>query len=284
MNTILVAVVLIICAHVQAFDAGRLRPIGSQLQAVSAKKSIRLRAQQNGYESAQPKISGGHSAKLGDIPFQVSVDSDTSDFCGGVIIHPSYILTAAQCLVGGKLFTIYAGVIKLQGDESSRVIVQSAEAIIHDGYNHDHFVNDIALLKLSEQLRFNEYISSAFLPSNDDTYVNKQAWISGWGSSYNGGPNAEVLQYAPMTVISNDECRETYGNIVTEGTICARGKSGVGVCKCDGGGPLYTDFNRRGPNLLIGITSFLNRHGCGVGPDGFTRVSYHRDWILNNLN
>ncbi|XP_046384293.1 chymotrypsin-2-like [Ischnura elegans] len=284
MNTFLVAVVLIICAHVQAFDVGRLRPMGSQSQAVSAKKNIRLRALEDGYESAQPKISNGYSAKLGDIPFQVSMDSDTSEFCGGVIIHSSYVLTAAQCAVGGKLFTIYAGVVKLHGDESSRVVVQSLEAIIHDGYDPNTLSNDIALLKLSQPLHFNDYISPALLPTNDDTYVNEPAWISGWGSSYEGGSHTGVLQYAPVTVISNDECRQTYGSSVTDGTICTLGNSGVGECEGDGGGPLFTDFHRRGPNLLIGIFSFFSGHGCTVGPDGFTRVSYYRDWILSNVN
>ncbi|XP_046384295.1 chymotrypsin-1-like [Ischnura elegans] len=284
MNTFLVAVVLIICAHVQAFDIGRLRPIGNQLQAVSAKKSIWLRALQNVYESAQPKVTGGYSANVGDIPFQVSIDSDTSEFCGGVIIQSAYVLTAAQCAVGGKLFTIYAGVVKLRGDENSRVVVQSLEAIIHDGYDPNTLSNDIALLKLSQKLHFNDYISPALLPTNDDTYANEPAWISGWGSSHAGGSHADVLQYAPVTVISNDECRKTYGSSVIDSMICTLGNSGLGECNGDGGGPLFTDFRRGGPNLLIGIFSFFNGRGCGVAPDGFTRVSYYRDWILNNVN
>ncbi|XP_046384292.1 brachyurin-like [Ischnura elegans] len=284
MKTLLVAVVLIICAHVQAFDVQRLRSIDRQSEAVYAKKNIRLRGLEHGHEKAQPKIAGGFTATLGQIPFQVSVDSDASVFCGGVIIHPSYVVTAAQCAVGGKLFTIYAGVVKLRGDESSRVVVQSVEAIIHDGFDPNAVANDIALLKLSQQLHFNDYISPALLPTNDDTYVNEPAWLSGWGSSYAGGSESEVLQYAPVTVISNDDCRSVYGSSITDGIICTRGDSGQGGCDGDGGGPLYKDFNREGPNLLIGLLSFGNAKGCDVGPDGYTRVSYHREWILSHVN
>ncbi|XP_046384291.1 chymotrypsin-2-like [Ischnura elegans] len=284
MNTFLEVVVLIICAQVQAFDVRRLRPIGRQSVAVSAKRIMRLRALEDGYESVQPKISGGFSAELGQIPFQVSIHSDANEFCGGVIIHPSYVLTSALCATGGSTFTIHAGVTNLHGDESSRVIVQSTEPIIHDGYTNDYLVNDIALLKLSEQLQFNENISQALLPANNDTYANDPAWISGWGSSYKEGPYSEILQYAPMTVISNDECIKTWGeSYVTDGRICARGDSGEGGCTGDEGGPLFKDLSGGGPNLLIGITSFHSSKGCGIAPDGYTRVSYYRDWILSNV-
>ncbi|XP_046409157.1 brachyurin-like [Ischnura elegans] len=282
MKTCVILLVLVVWANAKEFDVRRQHPVVFPSRALPAVKKASLpRALENGFKSAKAKITGGSSAALGQIPFHVSIESDETDFCNGAIIHPYYIVTTAYCVEGGSEFTIYAGVVKRHGDESSRVIVKSNETYIHVGRNQHNNDGNIALIKLPEGLRFNEYISAALLPWNDDQFVDDDAWISGWGSQDEGGALAPILQYAAVTVISNEDCGKAYGSDMQTSDICTRAVKGLGECDYDNGGPLFKNITE-GASLLIGLSAF--NAGClTMAPDGFSRVSAYRDWINEHL-
>ncbi|XP_046409159.1 brachyurin-like [Ischnura elegans] len=281
MKTCVILLVLVVWANAKAFDGRRQKVVFPSRAFPAVKKASLPRALENGFKPAKPKLTGGSSAALGQIPFHVSIDSDDSYFCNGAIIHPYYVVTTAYCVEGGSEFTIYAGVVKRHGDESSRVIVKSNETYIHVGRNPHNNDGNIALIKLAEGFRFNEYISAALLPWNDDQFVGDAAWISGFGSQYQGGPLAPVLQYAAVTVISNEDCGKPYGSDMQPSDICTLAVKGLGDCDYDNGGPLFKNI-AEGASLLIGLSAF--GAGClNVAPDGFSRVSAYRDWIAGHL-
>lgn len=46
------------------------------------------------------RVVGGQDALDGSAPYQVSLQTKSGHNCGGAIVHPQFIVTAAHCLIG----------------------------------------------------------------------------------------------------------------------------------------------------------------------------------------
>ncbi|KAH8411825.1 hypothetical protein KR215_011683 [Drosophila sulfurigaster] len=221
------------------------------------------------------RIVGGLDAVEGQFPHQVSLRQLTSHICGGSIIAPQIILTAAHCVTSeasdGSLKVIRAGTV----DRSSGgVVVNVAKVIVHESYGN--FLNDVALLVLDQPLTYSAVIKAIPLASVD-TAVGSEVVISGWGRLTTGGASPRLLQYNTLSSLSKNQCiSSTF--MFTSSLICLAHTAGNGACNGDSGGPAIQN------GQLVGIAGFVIG-GCGsTNPDGYAKVFYHRDWIVKNAN
>ncbi|XP_055912627.1 serine protease SP24D-like [Eupeodes corollae] len=231
---------------------------------------------------AQPSASrvvGGKDAEIGQFPYQVVLYKDGSFTCGGSIISSRYVLTAAHCVVigdgietlPGRYFTVRVGSInRMAGGK----IVGVKKVTVRQSYGE--FLDDVALLELEKELVFTKNIQKIDLY---DTEVPKGAEIviSGWGRLTTGGETPLRLQYNTLTKIDSSDCDEAIG-FGKEQIICLAHKKNNGACNGDSGGPAMYE------GKLVGVAGFVV-DGCGsTYPDGYAKVSYHRDWILEHIN
>ena len=104
--------------------------------------------------------------------------------------------------------------------------------------------NDYAILRLSQPVSFTDKVSPACLPDNwEKTYSGVSATATGWGTT-DKDDEANTLQEADVTVISNAVCDNYYRKPITKNMICTLG-TGEGACKGDSGGPLTVRENGR---------------------------------------
>ncbi|KAF6122228.1 transmembrane serine protease 3 [Phyllostomus discolor] len=106
-----------------------------------------------GYSS---RIVGGNMSSLAQWPWQASLQFQGYHLCGGSVITPVWIVTAAHCVYDlylPKSWTIQVGLVSLLDSPAPSHLVE--KIIYHSKYKPKRLGNDIALMKLAEPLSFN---------------------------------------------------------------------------------------------------------------------------------
>ena len=237
--------------------------------------------------SAAPDVVGGQAADPGEYPWQVYMESGPQNNvgqCGGSLIHPKWVLTAAHCFYNEDDQLAISPVVLSIGDhdvsvpEGGEQFPTVSQVILHE--DHDISVgdgfNDIALLELESPVQTSENVkpvSLAETPFDSPLVVpGKRATVIGWGgideNAEEASPVLLELEYTIDTCIS--AFRHTQMCMSTEGR--------KGNCDGDSGGPLMV---RRpdGEMVQVGIVSLGTGRSCGRGQDVYTRVSEFRGWI-----
>ncbi|TBC18497.1 trypsin-like serine protease [Rhizobium ruizarguesonis] len=255
------------------------------------------------------RVIGGQAAKKGEWPWQVKILAPDPEqrgrfggHCGGSLIAPRWILTAAHCVTSGRsgkqdLFArdllIVEGkskidkVISVDGPDKPGLAVE--DVIIHEDFDRKVFANDIALIKLSEPAKS----KPAILASASDDEVEAAghpAVVTGWGytKADHGWDDKYLpteLQEVELPIVPREDCRAAYRdssmrmNPIDERNVCAGyAEGGKDACQGDSGGPLVAQRpDKRW--IQLGIVSW--GAGCAEAEHYgvYTRVAAFRDWI-----
>ncbi|XP_063913623.1 brachyurin-like [Zophobas morio] len=235
--------------------------------------------------TSEKRIVGGQAARAGQFPFTAGIYVTTDDsryFCGGVLYNNQWIITAGQCVYNANLFTIQLGSNYLSAEDPNRLELATSSYVLHPDFNPNTLENDIGLIQLRIPIEFTDYIQPIYtLPANDmkPDFV---LLAMGWGQTTDDDPElAEELNWVAITVLTNDECKITYGNQIKDYMLCAAGNYNQGSCIGDTGSPLV-ELMKMGNGCLSGIASFISSNGCeSTDPSGYTRIFPYVSWIRN---
>uniref|UniRef100_A0A8C3B2A5 Peptidase S1 domain-containing protein n=1 Tax=Cyclopterus lumpus TaxID=8103 RepID=A0A8C3B2A5_CYCLU len=243
-----------------------------------------------GVPSQQPntgRVVNGEEARPYSWPWQVSLESFFPT-CGGTLIAPNWVLTAAHCIT----FHTYRVVLaehNMNKEEGPEQFINVGKMFIHPKWN-DNCVNDIALLKLEKNAVLNDKVQPACLPQHGATLAHNQPLqllceskqlLTRGVLRTAGGPRATTLQQVLLPAVDHATCSQSdwWGSSAKTTMVCAGGAS-KSACHGDSGGPLNCEGGD-GRWYVQGVTSFVDGRGCNTTrrPTVFTRVASFIPWI-----
>ena len=254
------------------------------------------------FRPQQTKIVNGDivTGQNGDYPFQVQLGGW---ICGGSLIAPDVVLTAAHCISGGG-----PSRVSIWDASRGRMTPRTVQsAVVHPDYKSSRLTDDIALIKLSDPalkvdadwglvdsydwgdhppiIRLQRYQtpSGCTSLSQDQAEDITTMTVIGHGTIAYGGQMSGKLLKADVHYVQNSVCQKQYKNEdIMDDMICASDtQEEQDACSGDSGGPLFTRLPADGHNLftLVGTVSW--GYGCAMKeyPGVYSRVAANTDWI-----
>lgn len=211
----------------------------------------------------QTRIIGGSNAREDRYPYFVSlVDNSGKHTCGGSLVAPDVVVTAAHCQGATRRAEVGRWNRGSSNDDFDDIAIDFPE-FPHPEYSDEGFPNDCMLVKLERQSS-KQYVKLNDNPDLPRGSVENEVTVMGFGNTVAGVMSqADILQEVQLGYIPNPICELSrdsrldlsYQNQIIDSMLCA-GDYGEDSCQGDSGGPLVVGAGSAEQDVLVGIISW----------------------------
>lgn len=250
----------------------------------------------------------GEDAEPGRYPYSVSLRQRTRSgesvhFCGGALVAPRAVLTAAHCLESldpGSLPLVHVGRF-CQGNCPADFAefddfeeIQASAVEMHPSWRNIYLGDDIAVITLSRSSRAQPVALAG--PGGANLWDFRNLRVVGLGKDESGELSG-VLQMGSIPFRTQEACTDLFeeaeasglrlptGFDITQRMLCAGGFD-TSACRGDSGGPLILPGAGPGSDMVVGVVSFGVQ--CGLNenydlPAVFTNVAAYEGFLAPHL-
>ena len=227
---------------------------------------------------ADPFVVGGQRAAVSQHPWLVYlVDRMGMVYCGGALMSPTKVLTAAHCVAQRSASGITA--VSGREDTESRAGQASRGAKVwqHPSYRSVFEGDDLGVLTLETPIL--AQTATLVSPGERERYApGTEAVVAGWGATSETGTTSRYLMSAKVPVMDDDTCSRSYRSYDKKKMFCAGYEQGqIDSCQGDSGGPLVV----RG--VVVGVTSWGDGCARAGKPGVYVRLTNYLDTLRGQL-
>lgn len=227
-------------------------------------------------------IIGGTEQPNGSYPFMAALlvkgQGKPLDrhFCGGSLIEPNMVMTAAHCVMGAKpkhIETVVGRTVLSKKNQGQ--LRKVTDIVVHPRFAKNKPAYDLAVLTLNKPING---ITPVRLPTvGTDALIRPgaEATAIGWGTTNTERPtHPDRLRAVNVPILSHVECKAAFPFYDTKVNVCA-GVEGKDSCSGDSGGPLFRKL--QGRVYQIGVVSYGDCAEQGA-PGVYTYTGSSKVW------
>jgi secreted trypsin-like serine protease len=224
---------------------------------------------------AKPLIMGGSVVPVAEKTYTVGLRYSAAgdSFCGGSLITPSHVLTAAHCLGMAKYVSVGSHYRKGSTD-GERVAIKNETR--HPSYDAETSSFDYGIIEL--QTPVTSYAPIKMLTTDPYTLAGSIATVMGWGATLFSGPKSKDLLRVDVPILTEAACENSVlKGQLTPSMFCAGGEADKDACGEDSGGPMIVEQPM--DDVLVGVVSWGFQCGVKGKPSVYSKVSAVQSWI-----
>ncbi|MFB9908147.1 serine protease [Allokutzneria oryzae] len=227
---------------------------------------------------AEPFVVGGRRAEVSQFPWLVYlVDRLGTMYCGGALVSPTKVLTAAHCVDQRSASSISVVSGREDTESGAGQVVRAAKSWKHPSYRSVFEGDDLGVLTLERPI--SAQYATLVSPGEQARYASgTEAVVAGWGATSETGSTSRYLMSATVPVMDNATCSRSYRSFDGAKMFCAGYDNGkIDSCQGDSGGPLVA----RG--VVIGVTSWGDGCARAGKPGVYVRLTSYLEMLRPQL-